>query len=951
MIIIAVDISHYVHDFMHYHKSSFLSSPRCILAASSPVLASLLSSTGALVELQAPCLTDSVLALLLEYIYTGALPHTQNQQLYYSLLTAACHLQMDKLEEILKAWQQYEVNAVDNDPASAGAENQLYKTPNAVYGSMHTFRDLPPTPSTDAFRRLEERDTSSMQSTTSSPERATHQYSSSAETCDEGQTHSPSIDSSSKDAEISACRNSSKTCTTHCSRTNAGAFNNARSCSSILESTGSNVNARDCRQVTLLTPKDSIKNIPTTAEVHDMFGEDKEVQKDPFHLDGIIKPEIWHKGTREVLVRSIQDRRSSSTSSSSSPPPCCEAVPVICHSSRAAILQLTEESAGPLNHPASQALVTSSKASVSQSAAIDNADTFEAITTKHKNYYGAKNPDFRHSDNHLVTKSRDDMDQGLNQSPTEDSHHRFSADRYDVLQRDHNRSNTEQCIIQYNGHVANGYSHITDHNDQQAHCDSFQGSPNHLRGDSLAQNKHQLSKGLNHQSDLSFENCPSNHKCPDCLECYNKSAAADNHSQDVKAEVPLPLRDSNTGSNSHCDYICTQAEANEEHSHCNGCPDEKDTQDSQYNLYKTSWYPHMCQAETSTKRSRHDYDSNDVHTAMENQEHHIDLSLPFSTTAESSLYNGTGCLSAFECRTSPEPEKISGIEIPEPLTSTPPVDSVMSDTTYSAVGQSYHGHLHYHCLSQEDLAHGGPDLKFSQPRHSESSDEEEVGTFASPSQSPLKQHFATETTDQVVLLNISTKPAELLVSCKRDMSATGIPKQAMKTTRVQAESGDEPETVSLFGQTHAERKKQSRAGGQVIKKAGEVVSNPKEGEHQISTWTVCSSPSVPDSVQASVSSTLSVCIPSTLSASMPTNISAHLSTPVHHPFQCSLCDRSFSQRGSLNRHVRSHLGVRPFPCPHCPMTFSRQYRVTEHMRVHQRCSLGNTFRKPPPSSV
>ncbi|XP_076867386.1 uncharacterized protein LOC143518637 isoform X2 [Brachyhypopomus gauderio] len=54
------------------------------------------------------------------------------------------------------------------------------------------------------------------------------------------------------------------------------------------------------------------------------------------------------------------------------------------------------------------------------------------------------------------------------------------------------------------------------------------------------------------------------------------------------------------------------------------------------------------------------------------------------------------------------------------------------------------------------------------------------------------------------------------------------------------------------------------------------------------------------------------------------------------PFQCSLCSRPFSQRGSLNRHVRSHLGVRPYSCPRCTMTFSRQYRVTEHMRVHLR---------------
>ncbi|XP_023684891.1 uncharacterized protein [Paramormyrops kingsleyae] len=54
------------------------------------------------------------------------------------------------------------------------------------------------------------------------------------------------------------------------------------------------------------------------------------------------------------------------------------------------------------------------------------------------------------------------------------------------------------------------------------------------------------------------------------------------------------------------------------------------------------------------------------------------------------------------------------------------------------------------------------------------------------------------------------------------------------------------------------------------------------------------------------------------------------------PYWCGMCERAFSQRGSLNRHLRSHQGVRPYPCPRCPMTFSRQYRVQEHLRVHQR---------------
>ncbi|XP_054625586.1 hypermethylated in cancer 2 protein-like [Dunckerocampus dactyliophorus] len=74
--------------------------------------------------------------------------------------------------------------------------------------------------------------------------------------------------------------------------------------------------------------------------------------------------------------------------------------------------------------------------------------------------------------------------------------------------------------------------------------------------------------------------------------------------------------------------------------------------------------------------------------------------------------------------------------------------------------------------------------------------------------------------------------------------------------------------------------------------------------------------------------------------------------PGGRPFQCFLCTRSFSQRGTLNRHMRSHLGVRPFRCPRCPMTFSRQYRVTEHMRVHERCSdVRDGLRNPPVSLI
>uniref|UniRef100_A0A673BVP5 C2H2-type domain-containing protein n=1 Tax=Sphaeramia orbicularis TaxID=375764 RepID=A0A673BVP5_9TELE len=241
----------------------------------------------------------------------------------------------------------------------------------------------------------------------------------------------------------------------------------------------------------------------------------------------------------------------------------------------------------------------------------------------------------------------------------------------------------------------------------------------------------------------------------------------------------------------------------------------------------------------------------------------------------------------------------------------------------------------------------------------------------------------SSTAEDVVLLDISTKPTELFVSYKPksregdkvvafgktdtfeamiwnnhgDVQDTtyAANNNTNITARADFESGSfvKDESQAWIQETSAEHRKpvgtsQHRSGGEIIHKAESWVvkeASRESGKHT-NTMTCCTSASVPGSVQTTMSSTLSVYIPPTFSTTMPTNISAHLSTPEHHLFQCSLCDRCFSQRGSLNRHVRSHLGVRPFPCPQCPMTFSRQYRVTEHMRVHQRCAIGSHFQKP-----
>ncbi|RVE74721.1 hypothetical protein OJAV_G00024640 [Oryzias javanicus] len=96
---------------------------RCLLAASSPVLASIVSSSGVLVELQDPRLSDSVLAHLLDYIYTGILPDKQEQ--YARLLAAAIYLQINELQDALTAFRK----KTEDDDGSFyhGKKISLYK--------------------------------------------------------------------------------------------------------------------------------------------------------------------------------------------------------------------------------------------------------------------------------------------------------------------------------------------------------------------------------------------------------------------------------------------------------------------------------------------------------------------------------------------------------------------------------------------------------------------------------------------------------------------------------------------------------------------------------------------------------------------------------------------------------------------------------------------------------
>jgi len=59
---------------------------------------------------------------------------------------------------------------------------------------------------------------------------------------------------------------------------------------------------------------------------------------------------------------------------------------------------------------------------------------------------------------------------------------------------------------------------------------------------------------------------------------------------------------------------------------------------------------------------------------------------------------------------------------------------------------------------------------------------------------------------------------------------------------------------------------------------------------------------------------------------------------VHHqlkPWQCSVCDKTFTQHSNLRIHMRVHTHEKPFVCSHCNLQFSYAASLKSHMRVHE----------------
>lgn len=845
---------------------------RCVLAASSAVWASLLSSAGALVELQAPCLSDSVLGHVLEYIYTGAFPYINDHQQYSNLLAAASYLQMDELQETL----QSKLHAAEyTEGCAERAEDQSYKLANSTR--------------TNKCKQLS--DTRHV-----NPQESEKRYWD----------------------DINMRRGSWET--------SSGSENASPNTS---ESAAASVETGSCWQAHVLAPQDLIQRISNTAEVHSMSGERNEVQQDQFHSadswqmsedelvwkvenrkslyvlrggkvqDEQTSKEVgtrspcsretedseeeqtarenidtdYHCGHRRLSVSHLRDNISPSGGFFRSPPssshPRCGAVPVIRHSSTAA----KDVSTVPSYHPVAQPSVSSGKAS--PSGGTDSCRDVESVTSEVKNRPAAQNQEDVNKAGNNGTQSCSYRD-GSAQSPEQDSDYKSQENQNGMIAQDYGCCNTDE------GRHKSRSSHIRD--DHAHHCDSFQSHPKHVRTDLVAPNtdSHSIGCGPGSESktSLDFHDFSSQPEQLHSFHADNVSMATvteeqSSHPPDPHAAVPFPVQEMDTGSVSHFEELGPEREPKEEPSNSHGSPTEKNEQHSPSNHFGpwNEWYANL---------------------------HRVEKSIASAACVQLGDKDGDAA--------NVERENVSE-------------QSPTSDVEAGFVGHMYCGHLHYHCLPQED-AHsdrrGSCSHLPKQP--GQSSDEDEAGAALGP----LRQHFAS--TEQVVLLDISTKPAELLVSYRSDKEEKWVAlAQKDAFGNGPGNTADKP-----IGQEDE----------------GKHEAGVRDGENQTTALTVCSPSGVPDYVQAPISSTLSVCIPSTLSVSVPTNISGQLSAPLHHPFQCSMCDRSFSQRGSLNRHVRSHLGIRPFPCPRCPMTFSRQYRVTEHMRVHQRFVPEGDFQKP-----
>lgn len=80
---------------------------------------------------------------------------------------------------------------------------------------------------------------------------------------------------------------------------------------------------------------------------------------------------------------------------------------------------------------------------------------------------------------------------------------------------------------------------------------------------------------------------------------------------------------------------------------------------------------------------------------------------------------------------------------------------------------------------------------------------------------------------------------------------------------------------------------------------------------------------------------LHMCLQCNKDFSTKTNLLRHMQThDGNKPYQCNICGNSFTQNGSLKQHMHIHTGIRPFVCNFCNRGFTQSKSLVFHTRRH-----------------